>query len=920
MRALPCVVVLAFAVIVASCTGDDPASLLASAKQYMAKRDFNASTIQLKNILQKEPDNAEVRYLLGLSALENGDLVSAEIELGKAAALGLDSDELQLALARALLMKGDANKLVAQFDAKTLRSPALQAELRALIGSAQLARNDRAQAQRAFGESLALDTANMSANLGMARLAALNRDLGGALARVDTALQNSPRSTEALLLKGDLLAIQGQAGPAETAYREAIRLSPGQIAPHLRLIAHLTGSRETDKAWTEVAALEKMAPKDPRISYTRAMLYAEERKFPEAREAILPMLKVAPNHVPSLILAGMAAYGTGAYPEAESHLRKAVFNAPDALGAKRLLAATHLRMGQTEIALGEVRELLARAGNDPAVVSLAGEAYLANGDVNGAARHYERAKSMLPDNVGLQTRLAQIRFATGEADRGMRELEAAAASDPQAYQADLSLIAAHLRQRQADKALEAVQALEKKQPDNPLTHNLRGLALILKRDFGGARASFEQALKLRPNYMPAVSNLARLDLREKNPEAAKKRYQAVVKAEPNNEQALLEFAVLLRVTGADSLQIEKLVKQSVAANPVSSNAHASLVNFYLRKGDYKLALAAAQEAQAALPNNPAMVQALGVTQLASGDTRQAIATFTRLSELARNSSEPQVQLAAAYLAAKQPDDAIKALRAALTLRPDLLAAQRDIAAIYVRSGRSDEALREAREIRTKYPERPIGYMLEGEIYAAQKQWDNAERSYRNTLKKFDLPSVMARAHTVIEASGKRAEADAMAENWIKANPKDTTLLAHLGDRDLAAKRYAEAAKRYQSALERQPDNPVLLNNLAWTANELRQPDALQYAERAHELAPQHPAIMDTLGWMLTQRGENERGLDLLGRAAELAPDAHEIRLHFAKALIKAQRKAAARKELEALAKLDSRLPVQKEAASLLQGL
>jgi thioredoxin-like negative regulator of GroEL len=78
--------------------------------------------------------------------------------------------------------------------------------------------------------------------------------------------------------------------------------------------------------------------------------------------------------------------------------------------------------------------------------------------------------------------------------------------------------------------------------------------------------------------------------------------------------------------------------------------------------------------------------------------------------------------------------------------------------------------------------------------------------------------------------------------------------------------------------------------------------------------------MDTLGWILLQSQQSERGLELLGRAAELAPDAYEIRLHFAKALIKAERKRAARKELEALAKLDSRLAVQQEAAALLGGL
>ena len=920
MKFLPHAWLLALAVAGAGCAGDDPAALLASAKQYIAKRDFSASIIQLKNVLQKDPDNAEARYLLGLSSLESGDVVSAEIELGKAAALGLDSEALQVALARALLAKGDAAKLIAEFGAKTVRAPQLQAELRALVGTAQLVRNERSAARSAFDEALALDPANASAHLGMARLAALDEDLPGALSRVEAALSTSPRSFEALLLKADLLALQGQTGPAELAYRDAIGTAPHLVAPKLRLVMHLARSGSMDKAWSELEALDKAAAKDPRTSYARALLLVEQRKFAAARDAILPMLKVAPNHVPSLTLAGMAAFETGAYAEAESHLRKALFHAPGALAAKRLLAATHLRMGQTEVALNEVRELLARTPQDPGVMALAGEAHLANGDLKGAARYYEQAKSLRPDNVALQTRLGRVRFAAGDWEGGMKELETAAAGDPQAYQADLALIAAHLRQRQADKALEAVKALEKKQPDNPLTHNLRGLALLLKRDAGGARVSFERALQLRPHYMPAVVNLGRLDLREKKPEAARKRYEAVLKAEPNNEQALLGLAVLLRVTGANPQQIEKLLKQSVAANPASANARASLVSFYLRKRDHNAALAAAQEAKAALPDNPLVVQALGVAQLAAREPRQAIASFTRLVELARKSPEPHLQLARAHMAAKQPDEAIRALRAALELRPDLDSVHRDIAAIYVASGRSDQAVREAREVQADRPDHPFGYVLEGEIYVAQKNWERAERSYRESLKKFDLPLVLMRTHTVMQAGGKRAEADAMAESWIKAHPKDASVLAYLADRDLAAKRYADAAKRYGSALERQPDNALLLNNLAWARNELKMPDALEYAERAHELAPQNAAIMDTLGWILAQSGEEERGLELLGRAAELAPNAYEIRLHFAKALIKAGRKSAARKELEPLAKLDSRLPLQKEAAALLEGL
>jgi putative PEP-CTERM system TPR-repeat lipoprotein len=286
------------------------------------------------------------------------------------------------------------------------------------------------------------------------------------------------------------------------------------------------------------------------------------------------------------------------------------------------------------------------------------------------------------------------------------------------------------------------------------------------------------------------------------------------------------------------------------------------------------------------------------------------------------------------MAAKQSDEAIKALRAALALRPDLTStqdgektyvelqpelasAQRDIAAIYVATGRNEDAVREAREIQANNPNQPVGYLLEGEIYVAQKKWDRAEQTYREALKKFDLAVLVTSAHAVMEAAGKPAEAQTFAEDWIKRHPKDAAVITYLAERALAGKRFAAAAEHYRRALDRYPDNPLFLNNLAWSTNELKQPQALEYAERAHELAPENPAIMDTLGWILSERGQSERGLELIGRAVELAPETHQIRLNFAKALIKAGRKDAARKELEFLAKLDSRLPVQREATALL---
>ena len=52
--------VAALALALAGCSSqNDPAALVASAKAALAKSDLPTATIQLKNALQKAPDNAE---------------------------------------------------------------------------------------------------------------------------------------------------------------------------------------------------------------------------------------------------------------------------------------------------------------------------------------------------------------------------------------------------------------------------------------------------------------------------------------------------------------------------------------------------------------------------------------------------------------------------------------------------------------------------------------------------------------------------------------------------------------------------------------------------------------------------------------------------------------------------------------------
>jgi putative PEP-CTERM system TPR-repeat lipoprotein len=278
-------------------------------------------------------------------------------------------------------------------------------------------------------------------------------------------------------------------------------------------------------------------------------------------------------------------------------------------------------------------------------------------------------------------------------------------------------------------------------------------------------------------------------------------------------------------------------------------------------------------------------------------------------------------MAEAQFAAKKMDDAIENLRKAVELKPDLMEARQGLARVYLESGRVTEAIGIAREVQKERPKEPIGYALEGDVHASQKKWAEAANAYRAGLKQADSTDLAVRLYAVLAASPDGAKpASEFADAWLKNHPKDQAFRLKLAEAALATKQWGTAVQHYRRLLEAAPKNAVLLNNLAWAESQVNDPKALEHAEEANRLAPNHPAIMDTLGTMLVDSGQTARGLDLLQKAVAQAPQAHGIRLNYAKGLIKAGQKDAARKELDELAKLGDKFPAQAEVSQLRRGL
>ena len=106
---------------------------------------------------------------------------------------------------------------------------------------------------------------------------------------------------------------------------------------------------------------------------------------------------------------------------------------------------------------------------------------------------------------------------------------------------------------------------------------------------------------------------------------------------------------------------------------------------------------------------------------------------------------------------------------------------------------------------------------------------------------------------------------------------------------------------YRRAIERAPDNPILLNNLAYllAGDPATRDEAVRLAERAHGLAPQSPVVADTLGWILYLKGDLPRAEALLAAAAKAAPGIAEVRYHLGMVYAKQGKTPRRRRELEA---------------------
>lgn len=910
----------------AGCGDTSPESRIEAARLALQNEDYRVATIELKNALQAAPNDGEARLLLGKALQAQGFWEDSEAHLRKALELGESSEQVLPLLAHVLVKMGkNADAIALGIPTSGMGATALASLLaeraNALINLGRLgpALDVVQQADGVLRESGQPDS-SVDLFLAKARLAMVEQDMDAATRALQTALTLNAGHGDALYLNAELLQRQGNDREAIAAYQRILRKFPGHFRAHLALVNLYLLGEDLDAATQAVAAAEKVAPGLHQVRYARAAVELANGRYKEANSAILNVLRYSPDHLPSLLIEAGANYGLGNFEKSRRNAERVLAQLPDSLYAARLVAASQIKLDNPRDAINALTPLLARHADDAVLFSLAGEAHMKLGEHAKAMTYLERASRLDPANPGFKTQQAIGLYDSGAQKRAIGELEAAAKLSEKVGHADTALVMAHLNSRDFDKALRAISAIEGKIPANPVTRQLRAAAHLGKGEEAEARKLLEQALVMDPKFFPAAASLARLDERANNPQAARKRFLDILANDQGDVRAMLALARLALAGKREKEHVEWLEK-AIKAEGGATEARTILVRHYLGKRENAKALSLAREGVTPNSANVASLNLLGSTQLASDDKRGAVATFTRVAQMAPSSAEAHFRLGLAQVAADDAPAARASLMKALQLKPAYTEAEDALIRLELADHKVDAALAIARSTQSQRPNSHVGFDREGAIHVASGRPAQAVKAFSRALELGAGSAGLIKLHRALTLAGDAGGAAQRLADWVRQHPKDVAVLVYAAELDMHAGRDKAAIARFETLLPLAPNNYSVLNNLAVLYQKQNDaPRALAAAEKAFALASDHPAVMDTLGWILLRQGETRRALDLLARAAALAPGAGTLRYHHGVALSQVGKKAEARRELEAAIASKHSFPEYDEAQALLKTL
>ncbi|WP_111641488.1 tetratricopeptide repeat protein [Marinimicrobium alkaliphilum] len=611
----------------------------------------------------------------------------------------------------------------------------------------------------------------------------------------------------------------------------------------------LTALGRTSEAmiYTRVLAEDSPESFEAQQKLTDAIAYAEAGSLDEAETLLRELLEENPESQQAGLLLGMVKLSQGDVEAAEPLLTQAVDVETAGTQAIQALAMAQAQMGNVDMALASLARSVRARPDNITLLSLYGALALNTEDHREQGYlALQKALARDPHRGGLRLALARYHFQQDEREQGMAQLRSAFNYQPANWPVTTAYVNELLRQGQMSELSQVIDTLKSAAPRARETAMFEAQYRFRDDQPEQAVSQLRELLQREPGYARAHGVLAQMYYEQGQTGPALASLERLLPLEPANDQAL-RFGVEIIRSGSADIEPQAWLASLPAEDPtLRANVTALRAMLYRDAGDLVSAVERVDEHEGQQ----------------SDYLRQTRSLVYR---------DRAIQL----LDAGEPAQSRALIMDALSAFPNSRSLSLDLVRIDLHQERYREANAVLRDLRERFP-------TDTEVALMQARATNAQhgeaQAYRELRQVWDQRPDGQMAISLLNlARAVNPEAvPGILTQWAEAEPDSRLRLLYVAGEQQRGGDERAAIATYEQMIERNPEDPVALNNLAWLLKDRELGRATQLAERAVTLEPDSAPILDTYGWLLHLQGDRAGALSFLERAAELAPNSEEI--------------------------------------------
>ena len=468
--------------------------------------DINRAIELLDGYVKVHPGDGQALLMLANAHMRQGRHARA-VALMQDALKSKDSAEYRTALGLSLLQSGQGSMAEDQL-AQAYKSDPKQTYAGLALVTIYL-RDRQMPKALAVADSLARANPNSATVLMVQAYAkSLARDFAGSRAGYEKVLRLDPRQVEAKIGLARVDAVTGNFPAAEKRLKEALKDDERNtnILFELATIAELTGKYDEALKWLD-SAVSASGPRETRANFALVAWHLRRGTPAAAVDAAKVLLGKLPEDVEAMQAYAAAQQANGDTVGARTTLtnaaRRASFDTP------RLVEVARQQMAAQDFkgAAYTLDKALSGTPNDPASITMLSSVELAQGNVAEAERRARQVIELMPKSPFGYSLLAEAALRKGQPSVAVEALR-------KAHELDKSAITlARLMRTQANQgnqkqAIELGDAWLKKNPSDTIVRTALAEMHVKAKDFAAARKQYEAALKAAPNDAGMLNNLA----------------------------------------------------------------------------------------------------------------------------------------------------------------------------------------------------------------------------------------------------------------------------------------------------------------------------------------------------------------------------------------------------------------------------